>query len=102
MMFGTSALEGAALVVVEEGTPHERRRKNKRKQRAREKKTLQAQPLKEKKGDALLGYSGRTALRREQCDMTHERRISGGRARRPLLDNTSEIMFPQQRIQWRK
>jgi hypothetical protein len=30
--------------------------------------TLQAQPQEEKNGDAQLGYSGRTALRREQCN----------------------------------
>jgi hypothetical protein len=35
--------------------------------------TLQVQPLKEKKGD-MLGYSGRTALRSEQCDMNLLRR----------------------------
>ena len=30
---------------------------------------LQEQPPKQRNGDAPLGYSGRTALRREQCDM---------------------------------
>jgi hypothetical protein len=34
--------------------------------------------------------------------MTPESRNSGGRARRPLLDNGSVIMFPQQRIRLRK
>jgi hypothetical protein len=38
---------------------------NKRKHRARENKTLQAQPSKEKKGDIPSGYSGRTDLRME-------------------------------------
>jgi hypothetical protein len=31
--------------------------------------TLQAQPSKERNGEAPLGYSGRTALRREQCNV---------------------------------
>jgi hypothetical protein len=83
---------------MEEGTPQERKKTNKRKHRDRENITLQAQPSKEKKGDIPLGYSRRTALRRAQCDMTPESRNSGGRAWRPLLDNGSVIMFPWQRI----
>jgi hypothetical protein len=31
--------------------------------------TLQAQPSKERNGEAPLGYLGRTALRREQCNV---------------------------------
>jgi hypothetical protein len=34
-----------------------------------ENKLLKAQPRKGRKGDTPLGYSGRTALRREQCSM---------------------------------
>jgi hypothetical protein len=30
---------------------------------------LQAQPSEERNGEALLGYSGQTALRREQCNV---------------------------------
>jgi hypothetical protein len=30
---------------------------------------LQAQPSEERNGEAPLGYSGRTALRREQCNV---------------------------------
>jgi hypothetical protein len=33
------------------------------------KKTLEEQHSKKRNGDAPLGYSGRTALRREQCDV---------------------------------
>jgi hypothetical protein len=55
---GTSALKEGAVVPVEKGTQQERKKKtNKRKHRAREKKTLQAQPSKEKKGDIPSGYS---------------------------------------------
>jgi hypothetical protein len=34
----------------------------------KEKKTFRAQPL-ERYGDTLLGYSGGTTLRREQCNI---------------------------------
>jgi hypothetical protein len=33
------------------------------------KKTLQEQHSKKRNGDAPVGYSGQTALRREQCDV---------------------------------
>jgi hypothetical protein len=71
-------LKEGAVVVVEEGTPQERKETNKRKHRAR-KKMLQAQLSKENKGHILLGYLGRTALRREQCDMMAESHNSGGK-----------------------
>jgi hypothetical protein len=41
--------------------------------RAREKKALIAEPSKD---DILLGYSGRTALKREQCGVAPKSRIN--------------------------
>jgi hypothetical protein len=37
------------------------------KKRETSRNTFQAQPSEEKNGDIPLGYSGRTALRREKC-----------------------------------
>jgi hypothetical protein len=66
-------------VAVEEWSPQE--------QRAREKKALLAQPSKD---DIPLGCSGRTALRKEQCDLAPKSRI----IERPMLDNGSVATNP--------
>jgi hypothetical protein len=54
--------EGADVAVGERKTGRKNEEQDKR-------KTLQEQPSRKRTEDAPLGYSGRTALRREQCDM---------------------------------
>jgi hypothetical protein len=53
-------------------------------------------PRKRRDGDKPISYSARTALRREQFDVTAERRNSRARAWCPLLSNGPEITFPLQ------
>jgi hypothetical protein len=48
------------------------RRKNQEKDGKADCRWQKYNPREEGNGDTLLGYSGRTALRREQCDMTPE------------------------------
>jgi hypothetical protein len=52
--------------------PEKTARKNTEPERERGKKVLQAQSSEEKNGDIQLGYLGRAALRREQCDEVPE------------------------------
>jgi hypothetical protein len=61
---GTSWSKEGAGVVDGEWSP--------RKEASHRKVMLQAQPSEEKNGEAPLGYSGRTALRREQCNLDDE------------------------------
>jgi hypothetical protein len=67
----TSAPKERATVAVGEQPPQ----KNKgiwRKKKRTSRNALQAQPSEEKNVDMPSGYSGRTALRRDQCDSTPE------------------------------
>jgi hypothetical protein len=54
-------------------------------------KTLQEQPSRKRTGDAPLGYSGRTALRREQCDMDG---ATGGGGRVNSVDSQGDVTYP--------
>jgi hypothetical protein len=62
------------------------------------------QPSRRTGGDVLLGYSGRAALRREQCDVLPEsRNIGFGQYRRirhnaPLKALLSNQLLPRQRV----
>jgi hypothetical protein len=60
--------------------------------------TLQSQPSEERNGEALLCYSGRTALRREQCNVDDKALLGNdpaSEALRPLLSNASVNTFQQ-------
>jgi hypothetical protein len=61
-----------AVAMVGEWTPQPRKNAQEYDRARKKKKTLQAQPSEEMNGDIPLGYSGRTALRREQCDSMPE------------------------------
>jgi hypothetical protein len=63
-LLGTSWSEEGADVAVGEGSL--------RKEPSHKKEMLQAQPSEERNGEAPLGYSGQTALRREQCGVYDE------------------------------
>jgi hypothetical protein len=65
VLFKTSALKEGADVP-------SREQKSGRKETLQQKKTLQGQTSKGGKGNTPLGYSGRSALRREQCDVPPE------------------------------
>jgi hypothetical protein len=66
---GTNAYKERAVAMVGEWSP-QTGKKHKRKHRARKKKRrCKRSPRKEKNGDTPLGYSGRTALKREQCSV---------------------------------
>jgi hypothetical protein len=54
-----------------------------------EKRHCKYRPWKKRNGNTPLGYSGRTALRREQCDEMYQSRITAVEARRPLPANGS-------------
>jgi hypothetical protein len=48
---------------------------------------VESTALEKENGDTTLGYLGRTALRREQCDMMPESWNGGARARHPMMSN---------------
>jgi hypothetical protein len=53
-------------------------------------KTLQEQPSRKRTGDAPLIYSGRTALRREHCDMDG---ATGGGGRVNSVDSRGDVTY---------
>jgi hypothetical protein len=55
-----SGCRGCRVIIAEETEPQ--------KERGHRPQMLQAQPSEERNSEALLGYSGRSALRREQCN----------------------------------
>jgi hypothetical protein len=61
--------KGADVAVGERKTEKKKRRAGEKNAEQGKKKTLQEQHSKKRNGDAPLDYSGRTALRREQCDV---------------------------------
>jgi hypothetical protein len=60
------------VVAVSEQPQQRERERERERERNNLQETLKAQPPERRKGDPLLGFSGRRALRREQCCMyTH-------------------------------
>jgi hypothetical protein len=58
------------VIIAEETEPQE--------ERGRRPQMLQAQPSEERNGEAPFGYSGRTALRREQCNVDDKTLLGDG------------------------
>jgi hypothetical protein len=86
---GNSTVNRSGRAVLKEGADVAvGKRTRKETPRERKRRRWEHSPRKKRNGEAPLGYSGRTALRRKQCDMSTHCWVTQQRLRNPLL-NTS-------------